>query len=58
MEAELSAIAGGLGVIVLGLIGIVFRRNGTNGAMKRIDERTEHMVTLLEVIADRERSKR
>ena len=57
MESALAAVAGGLGVIVLGLIGIASRRNGangTNGAIKRIDARTEEMVQLLRLIADRE----
>ncbi len=55
MESALAAVAGGLGAIVLGLLGITFRRtNGNNGALKRIDERTEEMVSLLRLIADRE----
>lgn len=54
MESALAAVAGGLGAIVLALLGITFRRNGNNGALKRIDERTEEMVSLLRLIADRE----
>ncbi len=58
MEAVLSAIAGGLGILVLGLLGLTFRSNGSNGALKRIDLRTEEMVSLLRLIADRgERSR-
>ena len=36
MEATLSAVAGGLGVIVLGLVSMVWRRNG-NGATIQVE---------------------
>ena len=55
MESALGAVIGGLGVIVLGLMGAVFRNGKPNGTLTRIDERTEKMVTLLEIIADRAR---
>ncbi len=55
MEPALGAVVGGLGVIVMGLLGMVFRNGKPNGALTRIDERTEKMVTLLEIIADRAR---
>ena len=57
MEPAITAVAGGLGVIVLGLLGMVFRNgtNGSGGILNRIDKRTEKMVTLLEIIADRAR---
>ena len=55
MESALGAVIGGLGVIVLGLMGAVFRNGTPNGALGRIDERTEKMVELLAVIAERTR---
>ena len=55
MEPALGAVVGGLGVIVMGLLGMVFRNGKPNGTLSRIDERTEKMVTLLEIIADRAR---
>ena len=54
MEMGLAAVASGMGVIVMGLVGLIWRgSNSGNGAIHRIDERTERMVSLLEVIADR-----
>ena len=53
MESELAAVIGGLGVTVVGLAGMLFRRNGSNGILKRLDKRTEEMCTLLKIIADR-----
>ena len=55
MEPALGAVVGGLGVIVMGLLGMVFRNGKPNGALGPIDERTEKMVELLAVIAERTR---
>ncbi len=49
MEPALGAVAGGLGVIVLGLVGMVFRNGKSNGGVTLYDVLIEirEMKTIL-----------
>ncbi len=50
MESALGATIGGLGVIVLGLVGMLFRNGKTNGGATLYDVLTEirQMKTILD----------
>ncbi len=50
MEPALGAVAGGLGVIVLGLVGMVFRNGKQNGGVSLYDVLIEirQMKTILD----------
>ena len=51
MESALGAVVGGLGVIGLGLLGMVFRNGKTNGGVTMYDLLIEikEMKTILDV---------